>query len=234
MTTRSPSQLISPVHSVTVLEVAYAKLRGAIMKGELRPGQRLVETELAAHLLISRPTLREVFRRLESDRLIEIRPNRGSFVALLSPQDIDEIEEVWGMLTGQAVYRFTARCDSGEIALIDARMEDVLAAAATGDLLGYIEHVNQLFGVVLHSCGNRTLADTIRRLVARINFLRAHSMEKDGPKAQCTQELMRMVVHIRRQKPDEARAAAQRHIAASCRTAKNALSRPLAAHNLVA
>ena len=229
-----PAEFCLPVQAVSILEQAYTKLRGAIMVGQLLPGQRLVEVDLASRMSISRPTLREVLRRLESDRLIEFLPNRGSFVSRLTPNDIDEIGEVWAMLTGQAVYRFAARSGSEETALIGERLDEVVASSRAGNVLDYIDHVNRLFGVVLRNCGNVTLADTIRRLVARINFLRAQSLTRESRQNQCTNELRQIVEAIRKRQASEARMAANRHIIASCFSAKEALDHPFTVRDRVA
>jgi DNA-binding GntR family transcriptional regulator len=68
------------VNGTSVLELSIAKLRSAIMSGDLLPGQKLVEADLAADLSISRNTLREALRALEAQELIELIPNRGPFV----------------------------------------------------------------------------------------------------------------------------------------------------------
>ena len=69
----------------------YRALRGAISRGELLPGARLIEADLATQLQVSRAPVREALRMLSQEGLVAATPNRGAFVARLSLQDIREV-----------------------------------------------------------------------------------------------------------------------------------------------
>ena len=73
---------------------AYTSLESAILTGELKPCERLVEQELAARLGMSRTPIREALRRLEERGLVRILPHRGAVVAEISPVDIENIYTV--------------------------------------------------------------------------------------------------------------------------------------------
>src|SRR5678816_3261076 len=81
-TTRSAGRLM------TVIGNSVSRLRNSIMQGELRPGQKLIEADVCRQLQISRASLREVLRILETERLIEMIPNRGPSVAKLGWEEI--------------------------------------------------------------------------------------------------------------------------------------------------
>ena len=85
---------------VTVIGHSVSRLRSAIMQGELHPGQKLVEADLCRQMGISRASLREVLRILETERLIEIIPNRGPSVAKLGWDEIVAIHDVWALNRG--------------------------------------------------------------------------------------------------------------------------------------
>jgi DNA-binding GntR family transcriptional regulator len=80
---------------------AYDRLREAIVRGELRPNERLIETDLAEQFAISRTPIREVFQRLGSEGLI-VRVRRGWRVREHSPAEIGEIYEARAALEGYA------------------------------------------------------------------------------------------------------------------------------------
>jgi DNA-binding GntR family transcriptional regulator len=101
---------------VTVIGNSVSRLRNAIMQGELRPGQKLIEADVCRQMQISRASLREVLRILETERLIEMIPNRGPSVARLGWEEIVEIHDVWALLTGEAVSRFTQLATRDDIA----------------------------------------------------------------------------------------------------------------------
>lgn len=211
------------IQPITVLEQAFQKLRALIMIGEFLPGDKLGETELAARMHISRPTFREMLRRLEAERLVDIVPNRGAFVTRLSLDGLAEIHEVWRMLMARAVYRFTERRDAEQIAMLKSWLAEIETAGAGREILAYLEKTNRFFAVILAGCGNRVLADSVRNLVSRINFLRARSMVLPSRFAECTSELKRLFEAIRRRKPVSAQEAVSRHIDAACAAARTAL-----------
>jgi DNA-binding GntR family transcriptional regulator len=74
-----------------VTRSAYQYLRTKIITGELPAGQKLNENQLASLLDISRPPLREAFRILENERLVENHPRRGTYVAPISKEDLEDV-----------------------------------------------------------------------------------------------------------------------------------------------
>lgn len=80
-------------------------LRLMIRKGELRPGIRLVETELAEMLGVSRGPVRDALRQLASERLVTISPSRGAVVRVWSPDDLEQLFELRAMLEVEAIRR---------------------------------------------------------------------------------------------------------------------------------
>jgi len=86
-----------------VTESVAHQLRSEIISGELSPGSRLNEIDLAARLGISRPPLREAFRKLESENLVISIPRKGSYVTPMSPEDCIQIYRARIMLECSAV-----------------------------------------------------------------------------------------------------------------------------------
>jgi DNA-binding GntR family transcriptional regulator len=92
-TPETPSRLDRPdVRSIE--EVVTTALRDAILSGELRPGERLLQEQLADQLRVSRIPLRDALRRLEAEGLVRIGPRRGAEVASLNRADVLEIYEI--------------------------------------------------------------------------------------------------------------------------------------------
>ncbi|MDP9027898.1 MAG: GntR family transcriptional regulator [Actinomycetota bacterium] len=90
-------------------EDAVARLRERILSGELQPGDRLVAEEVAAELGMSRSPLREAFRSLASEGLVELTHNRGARVSAWSADEVAAQFEVRVLLEGLAVRRAAAR-----------------------------------------------------------------------------------------------------------------------------
>ena len=88
----------SAIETKGVTEGAFQYLIVHIITGHLAPGSKLSETELASQLEISRPPLREAFRRLENERLVVSIPRKGCYVAEISLENCREICLVWEMI----------------------------------------------------------------------------------------------------------------------------------------
>jgi DNA-binding GntR family transcriptional regulator len=94
---------------VGVVESVIEYLREQIIAGELAPGQKLNEAQLAAEFNISRPPLREAFRILENDRLVVSVPRKGCYVRKISIEDLQKVFEARVMIESYAIDLFKKR-----------------------------------------------------------------------------------------------------------------------------
>jgi DNA-binding GntR family transcriptional regulator len=155
-----PGQASGPVEDVRLSP--YEKLKGAILQGELQPGQPLVETALAAWCGVSRTPIREALRRLQQDGLID-RNERGMAVRERSPEEILDIYDtrlVLEAMAGRVAADRRTPYDLRTLRLWLDRGREVPAS----DTVGMVE-VNQNF----HSAGwrashNESLIDLLERL----------------------------------------------------------------------
>ncbi len=92
--TKKAATILAPMSNMESAEYAAAQIRAAIINGEFKPGERLIEKQLTDQLNISRHPVREALRLLSREGLVEIRVNRGAIVAEL---DVDMILEVYGL-----------------------------------------------------------------------------------------------------------------------------------------
>jgi DNA-binding GntR family transcriptional regulator len=205
----------SPDQHTTVIQQSVRKLRDAIMRGDLRPGQKLLEADLSRELEISRPSLREALRVLAVDRLVELVPNRGPFVAKLGPGELEDIHEVWALLTGEAVFRFAGSAKPQDIAQLKSALSRLRGALRQKNTLAQLSATNAFFGYIVGRCGNAVLSGMVQALVARVNFLRAQSLSLDGWPLACANEISEIFDAIRSNNPRAARAATRRHIASA-------------------
>lgn len=207
------------VEPVTVLDQAIGKLRGAIMKGELRPGERLLEAELCLRMGISRSSLREALRCLATEKLIHIVPNRGHFVTRLDARSIDDIHEVWSILTSQAVGRFASCATPEDLKLMRSAIRSLQQAESVQDVGWQHEVIYEFFRIMYQRCDNRVLSETISTLLSRIHVLREISMKQSSAPVRELQAIVRALAA-----GDAAGAirAVREHIDAACRAAKQA------------
>jgi DNA-binding GntR family transcriptional regulator len=204
----------------TVIYECVERLRNAIMAGKLRPGQKLIEANLCESMTVSRPSLREALRVLEADGLIELFPNRGPSVAHLGEREVEEIHDVWAMLTGEAVYRFAKVANAKDIHDVELLIGRLKSASRSDDPIAMLTWTNGIFGTIFAKCNNHLLIDLVYSLVARINFLRAQSLADKAWRRQWVADIEDMIATIRTGTPNAAREAVRRHIASACDTAK--------------
>lgn len=120
------------------LDVA-AELRGGIASGALPPGTRLIETELAAKLGVSRGPLREALRVLEAEGLVTSQPGRGASVAEISERDIRELYSLRTLLEGEALRLAMGNATEPDIADLQRKLDALLEAAERGDYAAVLD-----------------------------------------------------------------------------------------------
>jgi DNA-binding GntR family transcriptional regulator len=204
----------------SVIDNAVARLRKMIMTGELQPGQKLVEADLCRQLAVSRASVREALRIMEKERLIELIPNRGPFVAKLGWKEIEDIHAVWAMLTSEAVYQFVEHVRDEDIAVIKRALTALQAALKQDAAFEQLAATNALFATILDHCVNTVLVDIVYSLVSRLNFLRAQALRYEGWGHLCLHEIREIVAAIEARTPQVAREATRRHIDSACAVAK--------------
>jgi DNA-binding GntR family transcriptional regulator len=203
----------------TVIDDCVTRLRSEIMSGYLRPGQKLIEADLCDKMAISRPSLREALRVLEAEKLIELVPNRGPSVARLGEREIEEIHDVWRMLTGEAVHRVAEVANAKDVANLSRMVARLKLASRLDNPLEMLASTNEIFATIMSKCGNDLLVEMVYSLVSRINFLRAQSLMNKEWRQLCIEEIEEMIDAIRANKPAAARHAIRRHISSACKTA---------------
>ena len=115
-----PSAFISPVtRPVPLRQSVYEALVELVVGGRLRPGEHLVETELARLLGVSRQPVREALHRLEAEGWVDLRPNQGAFVHVPTDHEVDELLDVRELLevqTARLAARSASAADRGPAA----------------------------------------------------------------------------------------------------------------------
>ncbi|MEH2473370.1 DNA-binding GntR family transcriptional regulator [Nitrobacteraceae bacterium AZCC 2161] len=196
----------------TVQQQIVEKLRLAIVEGMFKPGDRLVENELCEMLGVSRPSIREALRSLEAERLILMIPNRGPQVPVLTREHAAEIYQVRALLEGEAAFIAARRATPGDLKRMRASLAAFGKAVRAGDMAAEVSATSEFYGHLLRICGNRIIEETLNGLLARINFLRGHSMSQPGRAKVSLQEMKAIFDAIAIRNAAAARAAAVKHV----------------------
>jgi DNA-binding GntR family transcriptional regulator len=150
------SKTMRPIRRPSLGEEAARVLRGMIIRGDLPPGDRLVEERLAKTLGVSRTPLREAFQRLEQKGLIEKRP-RGGFV--VRPLSIEEVEEAYGVrevLEAYAAELASRNCPPDVMSRLDHNVKEFNEALEQGDRPRLVA-LNAEFHSLLHQATDSRL-----------------------------------------------------------------------------
>lgn len=147
-------------------ELAYERLRAAIVDGTLAPGAKLSERTLAATLAISAQPVREALRRLEGEGMVETKPRSGTFVAQLDAQLLHEMGHIRAVLEGACAGFAARKAGPVDIAALQARLAEVAAATRRGDPAA-LAAANDAFHTTLHEIsGNAFLTRSLQALRA--------------------------------------------------------------------
>ena len=147
-------------------------LRAQILTGALKPGAQLVERELCESTGVSRTSIREALRQLESEYLIEARPNKGTFVTALTPEDARQIYDLRGVLEALAAQLFVSNASEAQRRKLRRAFEELDAAAAAGNSEKLFAAGTKYYDAMLDGAGNTVLRQTLRGLTARVTTLR--------------------------------------------------------------
>jgi DNA-binding GntR family transcriptional regulator len=157
---------------------AYAEIRGLILSGELRPGERLTEEGLAARCAVSRTPVRDALRRLEADLLVVRSGGSRLSVAELRPEDVEELFTLRAMLEAHAAARAAARMDAYALRALETANDRLLAAIAAPvpDMEAFVSANRAFHGGILDAASSPRLVSALASLVERpiINRTAAH------------------------------------------------------------
>lgn len=150
------------------------RLRSAILDGELELGDALSEDRLATILGVSRSPVREAFTVLEQEGLIDIRPQRGSFVFLPSREDTKNLCEFRRVIETEALRLALQKKRSETLASLKAAALAMDAALSTGDNLLSARADTDFHRTAIDNCGNPYLTNAYRLVSSKVSALRSH------------------------------------------------------------
>ncbi|MBQ8812975.1 MAG: GntR family transcriptional regulator [Lachnospiraceae bacterium] len=162
-------------------DVVFNTLRGAILRGDLKPGQRLMEIQLANQLGVSRTPVREAIRKLELEGLVKMVPRKGAEVAQISEKHLKDVLEVRIALEELAGELACDRMTSEELEELKQINHEFLQVIESDDITA-IANVDEAFHMVIYrATGNERLSQMVNALREQIYRYRLeHIKDKAG------------------------------------------------------
>jgi len=140
-----------PSGLTTAPQHALEGLRRAIVTGELRPGQRVPQEEVAGRLGVSIAPVREALRTLEQEGQVTYLPRRGYFITALEIDDLEEIYELRAIVEARAARRALDALDEAALTRIELAARDCAEAARRGDVPAELEANRRFHFAILES-----------------------------------------------------------------------------------
>src|SRR5439155_13485719 len=160
----SPAQGLRRLRSRSIPEEAAQLLRDAIIAGQLKPGERLVEQKLAASLGIGQPTLREALKELEFQGFVRKSPKKGTYVTELTPEDFRQIQEVRMALEEVAIEKAARSMTDEAVRELEKLVSTMRTAAQKFNLATFHKSDLAFHRIVWDLTGNEYLGLALERV----------------------------------------------------------------------
>lgn len=193
-------------------EVIFNTLREAIIVGELKPGERLMEVQLADKMGVSRTPVREAIRMLELEGLVSMLPRKGAHVAELSAKDIMDVLEVRASLDGLATGLAAERITEDEIKSLKHVQAQFVNYAEKENLQGLIKKDAEFHEIIYRSSRNDKLIQILSNLREQVQRFRVIYLKDNVSPKELIREHTEIVEAIMSKSSKDALTAAEKHI----------------------
>jgi len=151
-------------------EGVYETLLELIITRALRPGQHLVESELAEQLGISRQPVREALQRLSTDGWVELRPGQGAFVHVPTEEEADQLLAVRSLLEAESARLAAGNATEESVAGLREVCERGVSAVADDDVDAVVAANAELHAAIVALAGNTVLAELTAQVDRRVRW----------------------------------------------------------------
>ncbi|GGG66723.1 GntR family transcriptional regulator [Paenibacillus radicis (ex Gao et al. 2016)] len=195
----------------------FESIREQIVTMKLVPGSMIYENELAEALGVSRTPVREAIRLLVSEQLLDVLPQRGTRIALISERKVSEARFIREQLELGA-FRLAAvkwrdiEAVRGADAALAKLLEEQREAAAAGDAALFFQLDETFHRIVLERAGNATLLQMVYQMRAHLNRARYLAIEQFGDMGRVLEEHALLLDALRQGDPELAASRLQPHI----------------------
>jgi DNA-binding GntR family transcriptional regulator len=186
---------------LTLRERILETIRDAIIKGALKPGEKVAEPELAERFGISRTPIREAFRQLESEGYLTVIPRKGAVVTSFSQKDVEEFYAIKSILEGYAARRACENLSPKEVEKLEAINSKLQQLADIEDVKQFFKVHNDFHELFIKAASNEKLSEMIDSLVSRFQRLRLASLSLPGRMKISVEEHAKIIDAFRKKNP---------------------------------
>jgi DNA-binding GntR family transcriptional regulator len=190
----------------------YQRLQDMLLRGDIPPGAQLDERELAEQLGVSRTPLREAIVHLVREGMVEHRPYRGNFVRTFTAKQVNDLYQVRMALESLAVRLAVPKLSDEDIDYIGAILDEVQQALAQGNMNAYSNADRRFHEFIARCTGNEFLIDSLNRLGAQIQMVRAFANRDPQVTTRTAKERPLILSALKRRDADAAARLMEEHI----------------------
>ncbi|OAT82973.1 GntR family transcriptional regulator [Desulfotomaculum copahuensis] len=191
--------------------MVFETLREAIIQGRLKPGERLMEIQLAEEMGVSRTPVREAIRKLELEGFVVMVPRKGAYVAGISVKDIVDVFEVRAALEGLAAGLAAERITGEELEELERALVRIYEVSKH-DLKAVVETDTSFHALIYQASRNERLTQIIANLSDQIQRFRTTSLAQPGRTKTAIEEHTKIVDAISDRNVELAQTLAREHI----------------------
>ncbi|MCB6416262.1 GntR family transcriptional regulator [Dorea acetigenes] len=193
-------------------DVVFNTLRQAILRGELKPGERLMEIQLANKLGVSRTPIREAIRKLELEGLVLMIPRKGAEVAEITEKSLRDVLEVRRALEELAVQLVCEKITEEEIEELKAAAREFENVLKDGDITKIAEADVRFHDVIYMATDNQKLIQLLNNLREQMYRFRVEYLKREEVRPQLLAEHEEIIATIERREKDTATKVVCEHI----------------------
>jgi DNA-binding GntR family transcriptional regulator len=158
---------------------AYQNIKFQIIRGNLRPGTRLLEEELAKAMSISRAPIREAFNKLEKEGFVTTIPRKGTAVSNVTTEIIEDIFEIRETLETLAVKKSLGKIFIDELEKVGDNFKEFINKSENAEnRIQYLVLDKKFHDLLSQNCGNKKLIELLANLQEQIHWLRNISLKR--------------------------------------------------------
>ena len=193
-------------------DVVLNTLRQAILKGELKPGERLMEIALAEKLGVSRTPIREAMRKLEQEGLVVMIPRRGAQVANITEKDLNDVLEVRIALENVAIEKACDRMSEEEMGRLWLAAKEFEHTIAEGNLVKLAEADVAFHEIIYKASDNKRLIQVLNNMREQIYRYRVEYLKEGETRDLLVKEHEELTKAIRERDVERAKQLSFQHI----------------------
>ncbi|MCR4674862.1 MAG: GntR family transcriptional regulator [Lachnospiraceae bacterium] len=193
-------------------DVVFNTLRDSILKGELEPGERLMEIHLANKLGVSRTPIREAIRMLEQEGLAVTIPRKGAQVAKMTEKDLQDVLEIRDALDELAALNACRNMTSEYLSELRSSMVTFKNAADRGNVREIVEADEQFHNVIYRAADNPKLMVIVQNLKEQMYRYRYEYVKDNANYAQILQEHAEIIAGLEKRDQEYVREIMHAHL----------------------